>query len=160
MTIKELIAALQKVENQDEGAYVYADGASYKIVSVDDDGDNYNLLCEEIEELLAQPEQVVLKLHGSAAMEVFNEQKPVGIVITIGGYPDDSEHTVKLTCRHRDLKDGDFLYASPQKRGSLSDERLLDISNSINATYDFGNVSVWQAFYIARLIEKAHGIGE
>jgi len=39
MTIKELIAELQKVENQDEGAYVYADGASYKIVSVDDDGD-------------------------------------------------------------------------------------------------------------------------
>jgi len=53
------------------------------------------------------------------------EQEPVGIVITIGGYPDDSAHTVKLTCRHRDLKDGDLLYTAPPKREPLSDEREL-----------------------------------
>jgi len=54
---------------------------------------------------------------------------------------------------------GTKIYTAPQKREPLSDERLRDISNSINATYDFGNISVWQAFYIARLIEKEHDIG-
>jgi hypothetical protein len=48
------------------------------------------------------------------------EQEPVGIVITIGGYPDDSEHTVKLTCRHRDLKDGDLLYTAPPKQEPIN----------------------------------------
>ena len=66
----------------------------------------YKRIDAAIEELLAQP-----------------EPKPVGIVITIGGYPDDSEHTVKLTCRHRDLKDGDLLYTSPPKREPMSDTR-------------------------------------
>jgi len=41
----------------------------------------------------------------------------------------------------------------------LSDERLRDLSNSIHAHPDFDNVSVWQVFYIARAIEKEHGIG-
>jgi hypothetical protein len=45
------------------------------------------------------------------------------------------------------------------KREPLSDERLRDLSNSIHAHPDFDNVSVWQVFYIARAIEKAHGIG-
>jgi hypothetical protein len=39
MTIEELIIELQKVANQNQDAYVYADGANYKIVSVDDEGD-------------------------------------------------------------------------------------------------------------------------
>jgi mRNA deadenylase 3'-5' endonuclease subunit Ccr4 len=51
------------------------------------------------------------------------------------------------------------LYLTPQKREPLSDERLRDLSNSIHAHPDFDNVSVWQVFYIARAIEKAHGIG-
>ena len=51
------------------------------------------------------------------------------------------------------------LYTAPPKRESLSDERLRDLSNSIHAHPDFDNVSVWQVFYIARAIEKAHGIG-
>ena len=38
------------------------------------------------------------------------EQEPVGVVRTIGGYPDNSTHTVELTCRHGELKDGDLLY--------------------------------------------------
>jgi len=46
------------------------------------------------------------------------------------------------------------------KREPLSDERLRDLSNSIHAHPDFENVSVWQVFYIARLIEKARGIGD
>jgi len=51
------------------------------------------------------------------------------------------------------------LYTAPPKPEPLSDERLRDLSNSINDYPDFGNVSVWQSFYIARLIEKEHGIG-
>jgi len=105
-----------------------------------------NILSRDIEELLAQP-----------------EQEPVGIVITIGGYPDDSEHTVKLTCRHRDLKDGDLLYTSPPKREPLSDEDVLKIAIKIagdigmeHDTTDFEGTGI---FELARAIEKAHGIG-
>ena len=47
---------------------------------------------KEIEKLLAQP-----------------EQEPVGIVKTIGGYPDDSVHTVEWLCKYKDIKDGDKL---------------------------------------------------
>jgi len=79
------------------------------------------------------------------------EQTPVGIVITIGGYPDDSEHTVKLTCRHRDLKDGDLLYTSPPKRMPLSDDEILNLYK------DFSKTTFVE---LVRQIEKAHGIGE
>ena len=46
------------------------------------------------------------------------EQKPVGIVRTVGGYPDDSTHTVEWLVKHKELRDGDKLYASPQTRNS------------------------------------------
>ena len=49
------------------------------------------------------------------------------------------------------------LLAQPERK-PLSDERLRDLSNSIHTHPDFDNVSVWQVFYIARAIEKAHGI--
>ncbi len=55
--------------------------------------------------ILAQPEQT--------------KKEHVGVVRTIGGYPDNSQHTVELTCRHRDLKDGDLLYKAPPKRKPL-----------------------------------------
>jgi len=92
-------------------------------------------LRREIEELLAQPEQ--------------QEQEPIGIVVTIGGYPDDSEHTVKLTCRHRDLKHGDLLYTSPPKREPLSDEEI----NAIDLPEKQCTMRE-----LVKLIEKAHGI--
>lgn len=46
----------------------------------------------DIEHLLAQP-----------------DPEPVGIVKTIGGYPDDSVHTVEWLCKYKDIKDGDKL---------------------------------------------------
>jgi len=106
---------------------------------LDGDRDNYNLLCEEIEELLAQPEQT--------------EQEPVGIVTTIGGYPDDSEHTVKLACRHGDIKNGDLLYTSPQKREPLSEDKL-DVLAEARIT-DEGFAGYYAGF---RDAEKHHGI--
>ena len=55
------------------------------------------------------------------------EQEPVGVVETLGGYPDDSYHVVKLTCRHRDLRDGDLLYkGSPPKREPLSEAEIFN----------------------------------
>ena len=40
--------------------------------------------------------------------------EPVGRVKTVGGYPDESEHTVEWLCKYKDLKDGDLLYTTPQ----------------------------------------------
>jgi len=45
-----------------------------------------------------------------------SEQKPTGIIRTIGGYPDESQHTVEWLVKHKDLHDGDKLYASPPAR--------------------------------------------
>ena len=127
----------------------------------------------EIQELLAQPEpEPSVKLPESEDEAVLMnllsdnwlrnhaphrlnqpEQEPVGIVITIGGYPDDSEHTVKLTCRHKDLKDGDLLYTAPQKRKHLTG---IEISQGFQtddaATHPY---SYWSGVDFA---EKAHGI--
>jgi len=86
----------------------------------------------KLKEYLEQPEQI--------------EQEPIYIVGKGWQCDEMPEEGLKL-------------YMSPPKREPLSDERLRDISNSINATYDFGNISVWQAFYIARAIEKEHDIG-
>jgi len=97
----------------------------------------------EIRELLAQPEQ-----------EPIGEIALSGNTTSIGApFPAVKWITGVMPAI------GTKLYTAPQKREPLSDERLRDISNSINATYDFGNISVWQAFYIARLIEKEHDIG-
>jgi hypothetical protein len=40
--------------------------------------------------------------------------QPVGIVETLGGYPDESRHEVKWLVPYGDLKDGDKLYRTPQ----------------------------------------------
>lgn len=40
--------------------------------------------------------------------------EPVGRVKTVGGYPDESEHTIEWLCKYKELKDGDLLYAAPQ----------------------------------------------
>ena len=123
---------------------------------------------KEIQELLAQPEQgPSVKLPDSEDEAVMMnllsdnwlrhhaphrlnqpEQEPVGIVITIGGYPDDSEHTVKLTCRHKDLKDGDLLYTAPPKREPLT-PKLISLGNNCHESFIKG----------IRFAEEMHGIG-
>jgi hypothetical protein len=99
-------------------------------------GDALDFLRDNIRALLAQPEQT--------------EQEPVAWMNESGGcfLSDGNKYSENWTA----------LYTSPPKREPLSDDRLRDISNSIHAHPDFENVSVWQAFYIARAIEKAHGI--
>lgn len=64
---------------------------------------------EETHELCSR---VAYRAMLDAAPEV--EQAPVGRVKTVGGYPDESEHTVEWLCKYRDLKNGDLLYAAPQ----------------------------------------------
>tara|TARA_R110000822_G_scaffold5961_1_gene25258 strand:- start:1320 stop:1688 length:369 start_codon:yes stop_codon:yes gene_type:complete len=93
----------------------------------------------DIQTALDQPEQ--------------DKQEPVGVVKTLGGYPDDSYHVVELTCRHRDLKHGDLLYTAPPKREPLSDETIADLwwNNYVGTADSVRN--------FARAIEKAHGIG-
>jgi hypothetical protein len=91
----------------------------------------------EIKELLAKP-----------------EQEPVGVVETLGGYPDDSYHVVKLTCRHRDLRDGDLLYkGSPPKREPLR-------NGDIAAMFYAREIAICSDSYWAGIedAEKAHGI--
>lgn len=70
---------------------------------------NYNSAAERLEAALAQP-----------------AQEPVGIVETLGGYPDESRHEVKWLVPYRDLKDGDNLYRTPQQRPwvGLTDEEV------------------------------------
>ena len=83
------------------------------------------------------------------------EQEPVGVVETLGGYPDDSYHVVKLTCRHRDLRDGDLLYkGSPPKREPLSDGTTADMWHA-NKKATHAD-SYWAGVSDA---EKAHKIG-
>jgi len=117
-----------------------------EIIAGDEDG--YFYLTEKmfmkIKELLTQSEQI--------------EQEPVAWMYE---RPDGDFTKRTLSVGLEKNFDGVIipLYTSPPKREPLSDERLRDLSNSINDYPDFGNVSVWQAFYISRLIEKAHGIG-
>ena len=122
-------------------------------------------IIKECKELLAQPEPFkpdwVNYRQGvedgiNQAKNAQPKQEPVGIVKTIGGYPDNSAHTVELTCRHGDLRDGDLLYKAPQKREPLSDDEVIARYKAIsieNALY----VPTYYAGF--RDEEKAHGIG-
>src|SRR5690606_552791 len=60
-----------------------------------------------------------IDLHAAAAPAVQGE--PVGKVMTVGDYPDESEHTVEWLCKHKDLKGGDLLYTAPQPPFQLPD---------------------------------------
>jgi len=110
-----------------------------EIIAGDEGGDFYltENMFMKIRELLAQPEQI--------------EQEPVAWMCNLLG---------DVVTYKPNVNNGYTpLYTAPPKPEPLSDERLRDLSNSINDYPDFGNVSVWQSFYIARLIEKEHGIG-
>jgi len=110
---------------------------------------------DAIHELLTHPKQ-----------DLREEQEPVAWMYDWNRLAEDEYGETRYDCltraeaitNKRAITNIRPLYKSPSKREPLSDERLRDLSNSINDYPDFGNVSVWQAFYIARLIEKAHGI--
>ena len=95
-------------------------------------------LVENIKELLAQP-----------------EQEPVGVVRTIGGYPDNSEHVVDWVRPYKYLKDGDRLYTAPPKREPIEDGEL-EVWYSQH-TWAMDKQEYMWGF---RDAEKAHGIGE
>ena len=116
---------------------------------LDGDRDNYNSLCEEIEELLAQP-----------------EQEPNMIVGYWNGYPNTYLLTADEYNRHKDNENYDAikpyvypLYTSPPKREQLSDEELsiLATDDLYECTY---TTTVFAYKEYAKKIEKAHGIGE
>ena len=83
------------------------------------------------------------------------EQEPVGIVRTIGGYPDDSDHIAEWTCSFKYLKDGDELYLAPPKREPLSDEEI-DVWCQYNNIRALEKLRFQQGVLFA---EKAHKIG-
>ena len=97
------------------------------------------------------------------------EQEPVGIVRTVGGYPDDSMHTVAWLGKYKDLHDGDKLYAIPPARKPLTDEEVEDEWERITGHSIFGGdrsegrsmyLSPDEVIEFARAIERAHGITE
>lgn len=87
----------------------------------------------------------------SAGASEHTEQEPVGIVRTIGGYPDDSDHIAEWTCSFKHLKDGDRLYLAPPTREPL--RKRIEVPSG-NTDYVFGFCD--GVLYA----EKEHGIGE
>ena len=88
------------------------------------------------------------------APPVKSEQEPVGIVRTIGGYPDNSEHIVEWLCKYKDLKEGDRLYLAPQTHKPITG---IEISNAFKADDEATHpYSYWAGVDFA---EKHHGIG-
>jgi hypothetical protein len=77
------------------------------------------------------------------------EQKPVGIVRTVGGYPDDSTHTVEWLVKHKELRDGDKLYTAPPQRKPLTDEEIDNLELPPNGC---------TMRELVRVVERAHGI--
>lgn len=68
---------------------------------------------EACKKALAQPQpKLFLDLSNSNGNHPV-QQEPVAVVETIGGYPDESVHTVKWLVKYKDLKDGDKLYTHP-----------------------------------------------
>ena len=74
------------------------------------------------------------------------EQEPVGIVRTIGGYPDESDHIAEWTCSFKYLKDGDKLYLAPPKREPIDLDqvdkhlKICDLSEDYRNGYSDGIV--------------------
>lgn len=82
--------------------------------------------------------------------------KPVGIVRTVGGYPDDSTHTVEWLGKHKELRDGDKLYTSPAAFTPLTDEEVDKIiAEHVTITDQHLLAAVYMAI---REVEQAHGI--
>ena len=59
------------------------------------------------------------------------QREPVGRVKTVGGYPDESEHTVEWLCKYKDLKDGDLLYTAQQPAEQQQPEPEPDVAGLV-----------------------------
>ena len=118
-------------------------------------GTNMKELLQRVLEVLHELQETHYELYWDIKTMLDMPVTPVGIVKTIGGYPDESEHIVEWLCKYKDLKQGDFLYILPPKRESLSDDEIyigfqVDNTNHLNLTSFTAGV---------RFAEKAHGIG-
>lgn len=77
------------------------------------------LFCAELEiSLLKEGKAVLYNLLEEncvlrAKLAEMESQEPIGLVKTVGGYPDESEHTIKWLVKHRHITDGQHLYAKP-----------------------------------------------
>lgn len=88
---------------------------------------NLNSVADELESLRAFKTEV-------------ENQVPVGLVKTIGGYPDESEHGVDWLVKHHQLVDGQDLYTKPvpaDKSTRITEKDIQEIANHI-----FGYISV------------------
>lgn len=77
-----------------------------------------------------------VQIYPAGALEIAApvvQGEPVGKVRTVGGYPDESEHTVHWLCKYKDLKDGDYLYAAHQPAQDVAGlvEALEDAEHSL-----------------------------
>lgn len=63
--------------------------------------------------------------------------EPVGEVVTVGGYPDDSEHRVKWLVKFKELKNGDLLYTRPHH---AEDKLEMVMPDDVGLTVDEANL--------------------
>ena len=117
-------------------------------------GTNMKELLQRVLEVLHELQETHYELYWDIKTMLDMPVTPVGIVKTIGGYPDESEHIVEWLCKYKDLKQGDFLYILPPKREPLSDAQLAELWGDKYS----GKIYIVKNF--ARAIEKAHGIGD
>ena len=130
-----------------------------------------DLIVREIQELLAQPEQIEQETKFNFDLERMKtaiespisdvtvddlakqvKQEHVGIVRIIGGYPDNSERVVDWVRPYKYLKDGDRLYTAPPKRKPLTPQQISEGNQSmLNVTREAFKQGV-------KFAEKAHGI--
>lgn len=82
-------------------------------------------------------------------------REPVARVKTVGGYPDESEHVVEWLCKHKDMKDGDYLYLVQQPALGMSGltEALRQYQHNDGCGLVFGYDKLLVDQYVARLVE-------
>ena len=86
---------------------------------------------------------------------------PVARIVTIGGYPDDSQHTVEWLVKHKNLREGQLLYThraplDSDTRKPLTDDDISDCMNIGIADYST-IVGKDEILKFARAIERKIG---
>jgi hypothetical protein len=80
-------------------------------------------------------------------------QEPAGVIKTIGGYPDQSEHTVEWNVPRKDLKDGQPVYTAPPKREwqGLTDNEIKKV---FEADWNRPNCPEWVVEFSKKIEAK------